>query len=106
EISVLAFGVTSLTLPPLDLLIVVFLVGLVVGLVAETIVGTHVPLGYMGAVVLGFLGAWVATHVLHFTVSPDRIVNGVPLFRALIGAVILAFLWSLATGRGRWFARH
>lgn len=97
---------TTITLPPPRQLIVLLLVGLLVGLVAETIVGTRVPLGYAGAVILGFLGAWVATHVLHFTISPDYVVNGVPLFRALIGAVILAFLWSLAMGRGRWYARR
>jgi len=97
---------TTITLPPPRQLIVLLLVGLIVGLVAETIVGTRVPLGYAGAVILGFLGAWVATHVLHFTISPDYVVNGVPLFRALIGAVILAFLWSLAMGRGRWYARR
>ncbi len=97
---------TTIILPPLDQLVVLLLVGLVVGLVAETIVGTRVPLGYIGAVILGFLGAWFATHVLHFNISPDYIVNSVPLFRALIGAVILAFLWSLAMGRGRWFAQR
>jgi len=97
---------TAITLPPLEELIVLLLIGLLVGLVAETIVGTHVPLGYAGAVILGFLGAWVATHVLHFNISPEYTVKGVPLFRALIGAVILAFLWSVATGRGRWFARR
>ncbi len=100
----LSIADTTFTLPPLEQLIVLALVGLVVGLVAETIIGTHVPFGYVGAVILGILGAWVATHVLHFTISPEYTVNGVPLFRALIGAVILAFLWSLAMGRGRRFA--
>ena len=97
---------TTIILPPLDQLIVLLLVGLLVGLVAETIVGTRVPLGYVGAVVLGFLGAWVATHILHFSISPEYTVNGVPLLRAIIGAVILAFLWSLAMGRGRRFVRR
>lgn len=96
----------TITLPPPEQLVVLLLVGLLVGLVAETIVGTHVPLGYAGAVILGFLGAWVATHVLHFSISPEYTVNGVPLFRALIGAVILAFLWSLTMGRGRWYVRR
>lgn len=97
---------TTITLPPLDQLVVLLLVGLIVGLVAETIVGTHVPLGYIGAVILGFLGAWVATHILHFNISPDYIINGVPLLRALIGAVILALIWSLVMGRGRAYLRR
>jgi uncharacterized membrane protein YeaQ/YmgE (transglycosylase-associated protein family) len=97
---------TTITLPPPDQLLVLLLVGLLVGLVAETIVGTRVPLGYLGAVILGFLGAWLATHVLHFNISPEYTVNGVPLLRALIGAVLLAFIWALAMGRGRRYARR
>lgn len=98
----------TITLPPLEELVVLLLVGLVVGLLAETIVGTHVPFGYVGAIILGILGAWVATRVLQFNITPDYVVNGVPLLRALIGAVVLALLWSLAMGRGRgrWHARH
>ncbi len=102
----LPFADTTITLPPLDQLIVLLLIGLLVGLVAETIVGTRLPLGYVGAMILGFLGAWVATHVLHFSISPEWMVNGVPVLRALIGAVLLAFIWSVAMGRGRWYARR
>ncbi len=90
----------TLSLPPLRELLILLLIGLVVGLVAETIVGTRVPLGFVGAVILGMLGAWIAGHVLHFTISPEYTINGVPLFRSLIGAVILALVWVLAV-RGR-----
>jgi uncharacterized membrane protein YeaQ/YmgE (transglycosylase-associated protein family) len=97
---------TTITLPPLEQLLILLLVGLLVGLLAETIVGTHLPLGYAGAVILGILGAWVATHVLNFSISPEFMVGGVPILRALIGAVLLAFIFSLVVGRGRWFARR
>jgi len=99
----LADTTITLTLPPLDQLLILLLVGLVVGLVAEAIVGTRAPLGFVGAVMLGLLGAWIAGHVLHFSISPEYTINGVPLLRSLIGAVILALLWALAV-RGR--ARH
>jgi len=99
----LADTTITLTLPPLDQLLILLLVGLVVGLVAEAIVGTRAPLGFVGAVMLGLLGAWIAGHVLHFSISPEYTINGVPLLRSLIGAVILALLWVLAV-RGR--ARH
>jgi uncharacterized membrane protein YeaQ/YmgE (transglycosylase-associated protein family) len=42
------------------------------------------------------LGAWIAGHMLHFTISPEYMVNDVPIFRSLIGAVILALIWVLA----------
>ena len=90
----------TLTLPPLKELLILLLIGLVVGLVAEAIVGTRVPLGFVGAVILGMLGAWLTGHVVHFSISPDYTINGVPLLRSLIGAVILALVWSLAM-RGR-----
>ncbi len=86
----------TLTFPPLDQLLILLLVGLVVGLVAETIVGTCVPLGFVGAVILSMLGAWIAGHVLHFSISPDYLINGVPLLRSVVGAVLLALLWVLA----------
>ncbi|MCA1666646.1 MAG: GlsB/YeaQ/YmgE family stress response membrane protein [Thermomicrobia bacterium] len=92
----------TLTLPPLDQLLILLLVGLFVGLVAELIVGMRAPLGFLGAVILGMLGAWIAGHVLHFTISPEYTINGVPLFRSLIGAVILALIWVLVVrGAGR-----
>ncbi|MDQ2787593.1 MAG: GlsB/YeaQ/YmgE family stress response membrane protein [Chloroflexota bacterium] len=90
----------TLSLPPLKELLILLLIGLVVGLIAETIVGTRVPMGFVGAVILGMLGAWIAGHVLHFSISPEYTINGVPLFRSLIGAVILALVWVLAM-RGR-----
>ena len=90
----------TLSLPPLDQLLILLLVGLVVGVVAEAIVGIRAPLGFVGAVILGMLGAWIAGHVLHFSISPEYTINGVPLLRSLIGAVILALLWVLAV-RGR-----
>jgi uncharacterized membrane protein YeaQ/YmgE (transglycosylase-associated protein family) len=92
----------TFTVPPLRELLVLLLIGLVVGLFAEAIVGARVPLGFGGAVILGMLGAWIAGHVLHFTISPEYTLNGVPLLRSLIGAVILALIWVLAMrGRGR-----
>ncbi len=90
----------TFTPPPLQELVVLLLIGLVVGLVAEMIVGARAPLGFVGAVLLGMLGAWIAGHVLHFSVSPDYTVNGIPLIRSLIGAVILALIWVLLL-RGR-----
>src|SRR6476661_423628 len=90
----------TLSLPPLKELLILLLIGLVVGLLAEAIVGTRVPPGFVGAVILGMLGAWIAGHVLHFSISPEYTINGVPLLRSLIGAVILALIWVLAM-RGR-----
>jgi uncharacterized membrane protein YeaQ/YmgE (transglycosylase-associated protein family) len=97
---------TTITLPPPEQILVLLFVGLVVGLLAETLVGTHMPFGYVGAVILGILGAWIATHVLRFSITPEYMVGGVPILRALIGAVLLAFIFALVVGRGRWYVRR
>jgi uncharacterized membrane protein YeaQ/YmgE (transglycosylase-associated protein family) len=47
-------------------------------------------------VIFGMIGAWIAGHVLNFSISPEYVVNGVPILRSLIGAVILALIWVLA----------
>src|SRR3954465_7788049 len=86
----------TLSVPPRDQLLVLLAVGLVVGLAAEIILGVRAPLGFSGAVILGMVGAWIAGHVLNFSISPEYVVNGVPIFRSLIGAVILALIWVLA----------
>ena len=93
---------TTITLHHRSRLLILLLVGLLVGLLAETIVGTHVPLGYAGAVILGILGAWIATHVLTSASRRRFLAGGLPILRAL-SAVLLAFIFALVMGRGRWY---
>jgi uncharacterized membrane protein YeaQ/YmgE (transglycosylase-associated protein family) len=75
----------------------------ITGLLAEFIVGWRLPGGLIGAVIAGLIGIWLFTHVFPFTISGDPTVYGVPIFRALIGAILLVFLWHLITF-GAW--RH
>ena len=86
--------------------IIYLIVAAVVGLVAETLVGWRLPFGFVGAIVAALVGAWLLTKVIILTGIGDITVYGVPIVRALIGAVILVALWQLLTfslwrGRGR-----
>jgi uncharacterized membrane protein YeaQ/YmgE (transglycosylase-associated protein family) len=86
--------------------IIYLIVAAVVGLVAETLVGWRLPFGFVGAIVAALVGAWLLTKVIILTGIGDITVYGVPIVRALIGAVILVALWHLLTfslwrGRGR-----
>jgi len=85
--------------------IVYLLVGAVVGLVAEFLVGWRLPFGIIGAIVAGLIGAWLMTQVIVIGGVGDFIVAGVPIFRALIGAVVLVAVWHLLTYR-TWSRRH
>lgn len=75
------------------------IVAVVVGFVAESFLGWRLPLGIIGAIISGLVGAWVLTRVLIITGIGDLMVFGVPLFRALLGAVFLVVLWYLLTYR-------
>ena len=85
--------------------IVYLVVAGIVGLVAESLVGWHLPLGIVGAIVAALLGAWLLTKVLVITGIGDLYVYGVPLLRALVGAILLVGVWHLLTYRA-WRGRQ
>jgi uncharacterized membrane protein YeaQ/YmgE (transglycosylase-associated protein family) len=85
-------------------LIIYLIVAAVVGLVAEFIVGWRLPLGFIGAIIAALVGVWLLTRVIIITGIGDINVYGVPIFRALVGAIILVAIWQLLTvglSRGR-----
>ena len=84
--------------------IIYLIVAAVVGLVAEFIVGWRLPLGFIGAIIAALVGVWLLTKVIIISGIGDINVYGVPIFRALVGAIILVAIWHLLTAtlwRGR-----
>jgi uncharacterized membrane protein YeaQ/YmgE (transglycosylase-associated protein family) len=79
-------------------LILFLIIAAVVGIIAEYIVGWRLPLGIVGAVIAGIVGAWLMTRVIQISGIPDITIWGVPLIRAILGAIILVALWHLVTG--------
>jgi uncharacterized membrane protein YeaQ/YmgE (transglycosylase-associated protein family) len=78
------------------------LVAAIVGAIAEAVIGSHVPFGIIGAIIAGLIGIWLMTQVIIITgVSvngqTDFFIWGVPIIRALIGAIIFVALWHLIT---------
>ena len=73
------------------------LIAAIVGIIAEAIVGWHVPLGIIGAVIFALVGIWLMTQVIVISGIGDFYLFGVPVFRALIGSVILVALWHALT---------
>jgi uncharacterized membrane protein YeaQ/YmgE (transglycosylase-associated protein family) len=78
-------------------LIVYLVIAAIVGLVAEFIVGWRLPFGIIGAIVAALIGIWLMTQVIIITGIGDYNIYGVPIVRALIGAIILVALWHLIT---------
>jgi len=77
--------------------IIYLIVAAIVGLVAEFLVGWRLPLGLVGAIIAALIGVWLLTKVIIITGIPDINVYGVPIIKALIGAIILVTVWHLLT---------
>lgn len=91
--------------------LVYLLIAAIVGIIAEFIIGWRMPLGIVGAIIAGVIGIWLMTQVLILSGFGDYYVDGVPVFRALIGAILLIALWHALTygswrGRRRYYYRR
>src|SRR5258708_34027669 len=84
--------------------IVYLVVAAIVGFIAEAIVGWRLPLGFVGAIIAALIGIWLMTRVILISGIGDIAIYGVPIIRALLGAIILGAIGTLITyrvGRGR-----
>ena len=77
--------------------IIYLIVAAIVGLVAEALVGWRLPFGFIGAIIAAIVGIWLMTQVIIISGIGDINVFGVPIIRALIGALIFVALWHLIT---------
>lgn len=85
--------------------IIYLIIAAIVGFVAEFIVGWRLPFGFIGAIIAALIGIWLMTQVIVITGLGDINVFGVPIIRALIGAIIFVAIWHLITYRG-WHRRR
>ena len=85
--------------------IIYLIIAAIVGLIAEAIVGWRVPFGFVGAIIAAIVGIWLMTQVIIITGIGDIYIQGVPIIRALIGAIIFVALWHLIT-YGLWRGRR
>jgi uncharacterized membrane protein YeaQ/YmgE (transglycosylase-associated protein family) len=84
--------------------LIYLLVAAIVGLVAESLVGWRLPFGFVGAIIAALVGVWLLTKVIIINGIGDINVYGVPIVRALVGAIILVGIWHLLTF-GMWRGR-
>ncbi len=81
-------------------LIFYLIIAAIIGYVAERVVRSTVPFGIIGSIIVALIGIWLMTRVIVINGLPDITVLGVPLVRALIGAILLVLVWRLITYRG------
>ena len=85
--------------------IIYLIIAAIVGFVAEAIVGWRVPFGFISAIIAAIIGIWLMTQVIIISGIGDIYIQGVPIIRALIGAMIFVALWHLIT-YGLWRGRR
>jgi len=74
------------------------LIAVIVGLIAEFLVGWRLPFGFVGAIIMALIGIWLLTSVISVGI-PDFKIQEVPIIHALIGGIIFVALWQLVTYR-------
>ena len=76
-------------------LILYLIVAAIVGWIADAIVPGQLPYGWLGTITAGLLGSYLGALLLG-SIGPT--VAGIPLISAIIGAIIVAFLFRLIFG--------
>jgi uncharacterized membrane protein YeaQ/YmgE (transglycosylase-associated protein family) len=77
--------------------ILYLVIAIIVGIAAEYIVGWRLPFGIIGALIAALVGIWLTTKVIVITGIGDWYLWTVPVFRALIGAILFVAIWHLVT---------
>jgi uncharacterized membrane protein YeaQ/YmgE (transglycosylase-associated protein family) len=93
----------SLPIEDIPALLVMVIVAALVGYIADLFTGGRVPLGFLGTILFGVLGAWVATKLIHpripVTMPSEPVFDGVLLVTAAIGALVFSLLWCIFASR-------
>ncbi|MEA2573656.1 MAG: hypothetical protein QOH93_954 [Chloroflexia bacterium] len=93
----------AFTVDDLPRIFVMLILAAVLGYLAHLLVGGRVPLGFVGAILFGLLGAWLATDVIRpsipITLPQEPVFDNVTLITAGLGAFVLSLLWCTLTSR-------
>ncbi|GEK91539.1 GlsB/YeaQ/YmgE family stress response membrane protein [Alkalibacterium kapii] len=71
------------------------IIGGIIGAIGQAIVGTDVPGGIIGNIIIGFIGAWAGQFL--FSWGPQ--LADFYVIPAIIGAIIVVFLYGLIASR-------
>lgn len=83
----------------LTALIIWLIIAAMVGFLGEALAHRRGPGGILGAMLVGFLAIFLVVGVLHFHISSEPFLDGVPLLSSLLVALVLVLLWSFVAYR-------
>lgn len=93
----------NLTVDDLPRVFVMLILAAAFGYLSDLLAGGRVPLGFVGAILFGLLGAWLAADVVRprvpFALPEEPVFDGVTLVTAGIGAFVLSLTWCVLTSR-------
>ena len=75
-------------------LIIWIIIAALIGIIGEFIAGRRAPAGIVGAIMIGLLSIFLIVGFFHFHIVGEPTVEGVPLIRTILAAVILVAIWS------------
>jgi uncharacterized membrane protein YeaQ/YmgE (transglycosylase-associated protein family) len=78
-------------------LLISIVMAIIIGYIADIFVKNRMPGGIIGSMVAGFIGAWLGKYIFG---SFGPVIAGFAIIPAIIGAVIVIFLFGLIS-RGR-----
>ncbi len=77
--------------------VVLLIVAFVVGALGEMIGGIKIPGGWVGSIIVGFIGAWIGGALFHF----GPVIGGFQVIPAILGAAILVVALRLVLSATR-----
>ena len=81
----------------LENLIVLLLIAVVCGFVAERMTQGRLPYGLAGAIFGALLGSWLLVEMFRWSIPGDMTAGGVPILTAILGAAAIIFVLSVAS---------
>lgn len=75
-------------------ILVYVLIAAISAYLAGALFGTRYPFGFLGAFLAALIGQWLMFNVFHVVLAPEISYDGIPIVTAVVGALILAFLWA------------
>jgi uncharacterized membrane protein YeaQ/YmgE (transglycosylase-associated protein family) len=93
----------SIAVDDLPRLLVMLVLAALLGYVADLFTGGRVPLGFLGSILFGLLGAWVAADLvrprLPLSLPKEPTLDGVTLVTAAVGAFVFSLAWCILGSR-------
>jgi uncharacterized membrane protein YeaQ/YmgE (transglycosylase-associated protein family) len=77
-------------------LLTLLLLAVIAAALAELIVGNAPMFGFVGAIVLSFLGVWIFVNLSWFQVPFEPRLEDLPVIRAVLGGVVVSGLFAFA----------